>query len=134
MLFEITRDHLAESLLPLLVYSQRQLSRRLKKTEQFANVHPLVTYDPDTGVPLEVKLLQGTPIAIEIGAHIDPDGHNLYNVPGDGQRYALVNLNWDDILKRLSKSVDVKVYSARMLENSRKLLLAYLAGSYASIL
>ena len=67
-------------------------------------------------------------ISIEAGAHIDPEGHNLYNPQKDGQAMACVPLNVSETMQRLHEALNSKQYTSRALEHCRKLLLLFLAG------
>lgn len=82
-------------------------------------------------MPTEIQYEAAVTTPIEVGAHIDPEGHNLYKVPEDGLKHSSVLTDTKASFKRLHQNMDVKHYSSRMLEQSRKLLLLYLAGQQA---
>ena len=89
------QDHYAESLLPILTVSQRYLNERMRGEESEINIHPSVIFDERTGVPLDVNLVCGPADPIEVGAHIDPVGHNLYTIPNDGSRFSIVPMTFE---------------------------------------
>ena len=124
----LSLEHFSESLLPLLVVSQKYLSERLTKNESALNFHPSIIFDQNTGIPLDINLVPIPPEPIEIGAHIDPIGHNLYNIPLSGSKYSIVPIEYESTRAKLKHIIDGRPLMARMLEHSRKLCLAYLAG------
>ena len=67
-----------------------------------------------------------TPDPIEIGAHIDPEGHSLYRIPEDGVQYSIAPHDFNTSLERAA--FDQKLYTVKQLEHARLLLVAYLAG------
>ena len=69
-----------------------------------------------------------TPDPIEIGAHIDPEGHNLYRIPDDGIQYSIAPYDFNTSLERFRAAFDQKLYTVKQLEHARLLLVAYLAG------
>ncbi|XP_057307241.1 cilia- and flagella-associated protein 54-like [Hydractinia symbiolongicarpus] len=129
----LSKDHFSESLHPLLIVSQRYLAGRTKANNTFPKLAPRVIFDQDTGVPTEIQYEAAVTTPIEVGAHIDPEGHNLYKVPEDGLKHSSVPTDTLASFKRLHENMAVKHYSSRMLEQSRKLLLLYLAGQQAGV-
>eukprot|EP00794_Sanderia_malayensis_P006315 gene6315-7038_t len=124
----LTRDRFAESLLPIAIFAQRQLRNRMNSIPGPERAHPRVAFDRETGIPLQAFLDLTDVVSIEPGAHIDPEGHNLYDPGTEGLALVSVPLNIEDNLDRLHQLLDTKYYSARALEHSRRLLVLYLAG------
>lgn len=89
---------------------------------------PEIVFDPKTGVPSEIRMEPVTPLPIEVGAHIDPGGYDLYRIPDDGLKYSIASNNFDETLSQLKSTIDIKLYTSRLLEHSRFLLISYLAG------
>lgn len=75
-----------------------------------------------------------TPDPIEIGAHIDPEGHNLYRIPEDGIQYSIAPYDFNTSLERFRAAFDQKLYTVKQLEHARLLLVAYLAGKQGGII
>ena len=114
--------------MPILILCQKQLKKRLADHDPGAKLQPKIIYDQETGIPLEVYFDPPEIISIEPGAHIDPEGHNLYNPDTEGLSLISASLDIQGNLQRLHKVLDEKYYTARALEHSRKLLMLYLAG------
>ena len=74
-----------------------------------------------------------TPDPIEIGAHIDPEGLDLYHVPDDGLQYSIAPFDFDVSLERFRNAFDQKLYTVKQLEHARLLLVSYLAGKQGGI-
>ena len=121
-----SRNFYAESLLPLLIIAQRELDKRGSVISN--KQKPTLHFDNSSGILLTAEMAPATPMHIEVGAHIDPTGHNLYRVPEDGQRFACVPTDFSKTLNLYQEVLDRKPYTSRALEHSRKLLLSYLAG------
>ncbi len=114
-----------------MIYAQRQLRNRLERLKSLPGldkIHPKVVFDKETGIPLQAFFDQPDVISIEPGAHIDPEGHDLYDPKTEGITLVSVPLDVEGNLERLHKLLDAKRYSARALEHSRRLLVLYLAG------
>lgn len=71
--------------------------------------------------------------SIEAGAHIDPEGHNLYNPALDSLQLVSVPVNTSETLERLNEALNSRQYSGRALEHCRKLLTLFLAGKQNGI-
>ena len=123
-----TRDRFGESLLPIMVFAQRQIHRRFESLSGPPKEQPQVVFDKDTGIPLAAYLDAPDVVSIEAGAHIDPEGHNLYKPSLDGLALACVPLNIQENMERLHQVLNSKQYSARALEHCRRLMMMYLAG------
>ncbi|XP_066927211.1 cilia- and flagella-associated protein 54-like isoform X2 [Clytia hemisphaerica] len=121
----ITSDRFCTSLLPILVYAQQALHNRVQASTKPV---PRITFDPNTGFPVQIEMERVTPDPIEIGAHIDPEGSDLYNVPDDGLQYSIAPFNFDVSLERFRNAFDQKLYTVKQLEHARLLLVSYLAA------
>lgn len=129
----ISMGHFSESLLPLLVVSQKYLFDRLNENESAINCHPSIIFDPDTGVPLNINMVSKSMEPIEPGAHIDPVGHNLYEIPIAGSKYSVVPFEYNNAYSKLVQITNERPLYARMLEHSRRLCMAYLASQQGNI-
>ena len=85
-------------------------------------------FDKETGIPIGAFIDPPEAVSIEAGAHIDPEGHNLYNPAVDGLSLACVPMNINSNLDRLREVLNSKQYSARALQHCRKLIILFLAG------
>jgi len=74
-----------------------------------------------------------TPDPIEIGAHIDPEGHDLYRIPDDGLQYSIAPVDFEASLGRFRTAFDRKLYTVKQLDHARVLLISYLAGKQGGV-
>ena len=85
-------------------------------------------FDRETGIAISAYLDPPDAPSIEVGAHIDPEGHNLYVPRVDGLKLISVPLNLNVSFERLNEVLNAKQYTARALEHCRTLVLLFLAG------
>ena len=124
----ISRDRFGDTLLPILIYAQRRIQDRLHSQSGPPKEQPRLVFDRETGIPIAVYLDPPDAVSIEAGAHIDPEGHNLYNPAVDGLRLVSVPIDINSNLEKLREVLNSKQYSARALEHCRKLMMLFLAG------
>ena len=85
-------------------------------------------FDRETGLAMSAYLDPPDAPSIEVGAHIDPEGHDLYIPKVDGLKLISVPFNLTVSFERLNEVLSAKQYSARALEHCRTLILLFLAG------
>ena len=111
-----------------MIFAQRKIQDRLNTQPGPPKEQPRVIFDKETGIPMAAYLDPPDTVSIEAGAHIDPEGHNLYNPVIDGMQLVSVPMNINENMERLAEALNSKQYSARALEHCRKLLILFLAG------
>ena len=100
----------------------------MKSSTRPEKKQPRIIFNKETGIPLQAFLESSDAVSIDIGAHIDPEGHNLYDPKVDGISLAVVPVDVEESMQRLHHMLDKKQYAARALEHSRRLMILYLAG------
>lgn len=124
----LTRSRYAETLLPLLIVSQRKLHEQVEVHGGPSRSQPLITVSKETGIAEEFFIGPAEYMPIEPAVHIDPEGHNVYSGSEGALRLVSVPMNINDSLQSLHQALELKHHTARSLEHSRQLLLCYLAG------
>jgi len=128
--FHSNRSRYAESVLPMLIVAQRQLTERIEENGGLSKSQPVITVSKETGVAEQFIIVPAEYERIEPAVHLDPVGHDVYSGSRDALRLISVPLDINDSLSTLRQALDIKHHTARALEHSRQLLLCYLAGQH----
>ncbi|CAH1784493.1 unnamed protein product [Owenia fusiformis] len=135
----LTSDRYVEQVNPLVIKAQRELLVRVSQEGGHVPPQPhFVSAERELGEKISAKEYLGLQLtvdvsaenlpAIDAGAHIDPDGHDIYSGGVHALRNIMVPLDVNYTLQALRTALDTSQYNSRALQHSRKLLMLYLSG------
>ncbi|XP_041347318.1 cilia- and flagella-associated protein 54-like [Gigantopelta aegis] len=134
----LTNDRYAEQVIPLMVQAQRKLTLLIEGLHGLPPPQPhfvklqrqlgeVITAKDYLKCQLTLATKPPSEAGIELGAQIDPEGHNAHCF-AESQRLVSVPLDVLQSLETFRKALDQTNYTSRALRHARKLLVLYLAG------